>query len=70
MYYFDTDDEHHLVIDDEGVNLPDHDAAQQMALEGLRDLGRKPISAWGGFQRRRFRDSYVDAPFGKAFMSG
>ncbi|AMJ62287.1 DUF6894 family protein [Bosea sp. PAMC 26642] len=39
-YFIDTDDDETLVIDDEGMDLPDHGAARWQALDALPDMAR------------------------------
>jgi hypothetical protein len=39
-YFIDTDDNHTLVIDDEGEELPDDNAARRSALAALPDMAR------------------------------
>lgn len=42
-YYFDLRDQDGLVIDDEGVELPDVDAVEKEALQALIDAAREAL---------------------------
>ena len=44
-YFFETDDDEHSVLDEEGMELADNEAARAMGISALPDMARETMPA-------------------------
>jgi hypothetical protein len=64
-YFFDILAGDEIVADEEGINLPNFQAAVQEATDSLADLARHPVRS-EGFQRLAISVRTLDGPVFKA----